>query len=103
MKIMEITFSLKVNLCLLFSREEFDMHDYSSLDNSSINTIILFFVCYRQGKYAVTQELTLCNTSSGENIHRLLVTFMHLICGMRLDSHVIRRLQRCNYLLKSTM
>lgn len=79
------------------------MHDYSSLDNSSINTIILFFVCYHQGKYATTRELTQCNTSSAENIHSLLVTFMHLICGMRLDPHVIHRLRHCNYLLKSTM
>lgn len=100
---MEITFSLKVNFDCCFPHEESDMHDYSSLDNSSINKIILFFICYHQGKYAITQKLTQCNTSNPENIHRLLVTFMHLICGTRLDPHVIHKLQRSNYLPESTM
>ena len=100
---MEITFSLKVNFDCCFPMRNLTCMIILSLDNSSINTIILFFVCNHQGKYAITQELTLCNTSSAENIRSLLVTFMHLICGMRLDPHVIHRLQRRNYLLKSTM
>lgn len=54
------------------------MHDYSSLDNSSINTIILgvfSFVISRgnMSKHTFTQ----CNTIGAENTY--ITTFMHLI------------------------
>lgn len=59
---MEIGFSLKVNFECCFPLRNLTRM-IIHLHNGSINTIILFLVCYHQGKYTITQELTQCNTS----------------------------------------
>ena len=100
---MEIRFCLKVNSDCCFPVRNLRRVIIHLLTTAQLTQSFCYFVCYHPGKYSTTRELTQCNTRVLETYVGLLVTFMLLICGMRLDPRVMLGLRRRNYLLKSTM